>query len=58
MSDLSMDSEQLEIKDIGTITFKTLLERLDKAEKNYEQLHAELKLDKLRPQQSLLPSNS
>ncbi len=58
MSDLSMDSEQLEIKDIGTITFKTLLERLDNAEKNYEQLHAELKLDKLRPQQSLLPSNS
>jgi hypothetical protein len=40
LSEASMNSDQLEIADVGTITFKVLLERLQKAEKNYEQLHA------------------
>ena len=40
LSEASMNSDQLEIADVGTITFKVLLERLKKAEKNYEQLHA------------------
>ena len=45
MSEATMTSEQLEVADIDTITFKMLLERLQKAEKNYEQLHSELKLE-------------
>jgi nitrate reductase assembly molybdenum cofactor insertion protein NarJ len=45
LSEASMNSDQLDIADVGTITFKVLLERLQKAEKNYEQLHAQLKQD-------------
>jgi hypothetical protein len=41
----SMNSDELEISGIGTITFKVLLDRLEQAEKNYEQLHAALKQD-------------
>ena len=40
-----MDSEQLDISKLGAITYTTLLERLEKAEKSYAEIHNNLNLD-------------
>lgn len=52
LTDATWNTEQLDLTEIGNITFKTLMERLEQAERNYEQLHTELKLERGLPKRT------